>query len=470
MSREAADGRAGTTAGPGPGTGTGQGTGTRGRTAVAPARARHLRTRLGLIVLGSLLVAVVGTVVLVDQLFGRAQRASLVDLLERDLQRVQALVAAGTLGADFVEQGAGGVRLQFVSNAGVVLLAPDATDPIPLAPTPVRSVTGERAELVGSAAWLLPSGLEIGTIRMALDVTEADADRATLRLSLLFAGGLLALVAGALAWVLVSGALRPLADLARQAVAVDPARPRLARYRGPEDEVAELARALNVALEAIAERQQAERDALAEVAHELAAPLTVVAGELRQLASAHPDDPRVRAAREAADELLHTSQDLLTLARGELDRAPDLSVVDLAAVARGVVDAYPGVTFATDGADGRVFAQPDRLRQVARNLVRNAVQAAGAERVRVAVEGGAEVRLRVEDDGPGMTPEALARVFDRYVSGRAGGVGVGLTVARRIVASFDGRIEARSEPGRGTVFEVTLPGWSSQVEGESAEA
>jgi len=460
------------------GAGTDVGTGAAGQPSVAPAgartrtraRARHLRTRLGLIVLASLLVAVAGTVVLVDQLFGRAQRGSLEDLLERDLQRVQALVAAGTLGADFVEQGAGGVRLQFVSNAGAVLLGADAGDPIPLARTPVRSASGERAELVGSAAWRLPSGLEIGTIRMALDVTAADGDRATLRLSLLFAGALLALVAGALAWGLVSGALRPLADLARQAAALDPARPTLARYRGPEDEVAELARALNVALEAIAERQQAERDALAEVAHELAAPLTVVAGELRQLATARPDDPRVRAAREAADELLHTSQDLLTLARGELDRAPDLSVVDLAEVARGVVGAYPGVAFAADGADARVFAQPDRLRQVARNLVRNAVQAAGAERVRVTVEGGTEVRLRVEDDGPGMTPEALAQVFDRYVSGRAGGAGVGLTVARRIVASFDGRVEARSEPGRGATFEVTLPGWSSQVEAEPAEA
>jgi signal transduction histidine kinase len=177
----------------------------------------------------------------------------------------------------------------------------------------------------------------------------------------------------------------------------------------------------------------------------------------------------VRAAREAADELLHTSQDLLTLARGELDRAPDLSVVDLADVARGVIGAYPGVSLATDGADARVFAQPDRLRQVVRNLVRNAVQAAGAERVRVTAVGGPEVRLRVEDDGPGMTPEALARVFDRYVSGRPGGAGVGLTVARRIVASFDGRIEARSEPGLGTAFEVMLPGWSSQVEAEPVE-
>jgi two-component system, OmpR family, sensor kinase len=176
----------------------------------------------------------------------------------------------------------------------------------------------------------------------------------------------------------------------------------------------------------------------------------------------------VRAARVAADELLHTSQDLLTLARGELEGVPELSVVDAAEVARGVADAYPGVAFRQDGADARVFAHPDRLRQVVRNLVRNAVQAAGAARVRVDVVGGAdEVRVRVEDDGPGMAPEALARVFDRYVSGRPGGVGVGLTVAQRIAEAFDGRIEARSAPGAGSVFEVALPGWRTQVEAET---
>ena len=226
-----------------------------------------------------------------------------------------------------------------------------------------------------------------------------------------------------------------------------------------------MARALNAALVAIRERQQAERDALAEVAHELAAPLTVVAGELRQLAGARPADKQVRAARDAADELLHTSQDLLTLARGELDRAPDLSVVDVADVARSVVDAYPGVAFDADGGDARVFAHPDRVRQALRNLVRNAVQAAGAEHVRVRVAGGEdEVRCTVEDDGPGMPPEVLEHVFDRFVSGRAGGVGVGLTVVKRIVQAFDGRIEARSAPGKGTAFEVVLPGWRRQVE------
>ncbi|MDF1522701.1 MAG: HAMP domain-containing sensor histidine kinase, partial [Trueperaceae bacterium] len=217
--------------------------------------------------------------------------------------------------------------------------------------------------------------------------------------------------------------------------------------------------------DAIRARQQAERDGLAEVAHELAAPLTVVAGQLRQLASERAGDPRVRAARDAADELLHTSQDLLTLARGELERAPEVSRVDLADVARSVVDAYPGVAWLDGDGDARVFAQADRLRQVVRNLVRNAVQAAGAERVRVRVAGGRdEVRLSVADDGPGIPPDVLAHVFERFVSGRPGGVGVGLAVAKRIVDAFDGRIEVRSVAGQGTAFEVVLPGWAAQVE------
>jgi two-component system, OmpR family, sensor kinase len=430
-----------------------------------PPFPRRLRTRLGLIVVGAVVAALVGTAALADQLFGRGQHAQLVDLMERDLARVQSLLRAGTLGEDFVEQGTGGVRLQFVTHAGGVVLPADAEDAIPLVTAPTRFVSGGAAELVGSARWLLPSGLDIGTIRLALDVTEADAARGNLRASLLASGAMLALLAGAAALALLGRTLRPLSELAVQAVAVDPAAPGLPPYRGPHDEVAEVAGALEAALDAIRARQQAERDALAEVAHELAAPLTVVAGELRALAGARPDDPRVRAARDAADELLHTSQDLLTLARGELDRLPHLSVVDVADVAGAVVDGYPGVAFAHDGEDARVFADPDRLRQVVRNLVRNAVQAAGADGVRVRVRGGAgDVRLVVEDDGPGLSPEALARVFDRYVSGRRGGAGVGLTVARRIVEAFDGRIEARSASGVGSAFEVWLPGWCTQMD------
>ncbi len=435
------------------------------RVGSVPRAPRRLRARLGFIVVGTVVLALAVTGISVDQVFARLQRAALTDLLERDLERVRAVVRGGTLGQDFIADGSGGVRLQFVSNGGSVLLPDPEAEAIALvdAPTVLPGPLGR--ELVTAGAWVLPSGLEAGTVRVALDLRDVDAAQRELRFALAATGAAVALLAGVGALWLLARALRPLAGLAREAAAIDAAAPRLAEYRGPEDEVAEVARALNAALGAIRERQQAERDALAEVAHELAAPLTVVAGELRQVAAARPDDPRVRAASVAADELLHTSQDLLTLARGELERAPEIELVDAGEVAASVAASYPGVGFVADGADARVFAHPDRLRQVVRNLVRNAVQAAGAERVRVTVAGGVDaVRVAVADDGPGMAPEVLARVFERYVSGRPGGVGVGLAVAQRIVASFDGRIEARSTPGVGSVFEVVLPGWAGQVE------
>jgi two-component system, OmpR family, sensor kinase len=426
---------------------------------------RRLRARLGFIVVGTVVLALVVTGVSVDQVFARLQRAALTDLLERDLERVGAVVRGGALGQEFLQDDTGGVRLQFVSRAGRVLLPDPEAEPIPLVDGPTEFNGPLGRELVAAGPWVLPSGLEVGTVRLALDLRAVDEARRELRLALAATAATVALLAGVAAVLLVGRALRPLAGLAREAGAIDASAPRLAAYRGPDDEVAEVARALNAALGAIRERQQAERDALAEVAHELAAPLSVVAGELRHVAAARPDDPRVRAARDAADELLHTSQDLLTLARGELEQATQLQRVDAAEVAASVAASYPGVRFTTDGGDARVFAHPDRLRQAVRNLVRNAVQAAGPERVRIGVVGGRdEVRLTVADEGPGMAPAVLARVFDRYVSGRAGGVGVGLVVAKRIVAALDGRIEARSTPGVGSEFEVVLPGWAAQVE------
>ncbi len=428
---------------------------------------RRLRTRLGALVLGAVAVSLLGTLLLTDAVFGRLQRAQLEAVLARDLDRVQAVVRSGTPGQAFIGDGTGvgGARLQFVSSANRVLLPNAGEAPLAwfAAPTIVRVGTGR--SLVASVPWVLPSGSEVGTIRLAIDLAEADAARATLRASLVLAGALLAATAGIVALWLLRRALRPLSDLASQASAIDPAAPALARYEGPDDEVAEVARALNAALESIRARQDAERHALAEVAHELAAPLTVVAGELRALADAHAGDSRVRAARDAADELLHTSQDLLTLARGELDRAPDLSVTDVALVARSVVDAYPGVSLTIEPGDPRVFAHPDRLRQVVRNLVRNAVQAAGPQGVRVTVgTAGGDVRVVVEDDGPGIAADVVARVFDRFVSGRPGGVGVGLAVAKRIVEAFDGRLEVGSPPGGPTRFEVWLPGWQGALE------
>jgi PAS domain S-box-containing protein len=106
----------------------------------------------------------------------------------------------------------------------------------------------------------------------------------------------------------------------------------------------------------------------------------------------------------------------------------------------------------------RVAFDADKLRQVLWNLVSNALDAQGKHvgiRARRA-EGGVEVR--VADDGAGMTPEVLARVFEPFRTTKARGTGLGLSISRAIVEKHGGSIRIESAPGEGTTVSFTLPG------------
>lgn len=419
-----------------------------------------LRLRLALLVAGSLLVALAGFGFVVDALFLRQQRSQLEGLLTRELERVATLVERSQLGVAFLEEDAG-LTLQFVDDAGIVRLPVGAGPALPRRDRPTSlHLDDGRPSMVVAAPWTLPSGLEVGTIRLGLDLRSFVQARAALWRSLLLGGAALAVVAASGALFLLGRALSPLQRLVLQAESVDPARPELAGPfggDGRDDEVGRLAAALDRAMEAIRDRQQAERDALAEVAHELAAPLSVVAGRLRRVEARDPS-PEVRAAREAADELLHTSRDLLTLARGELERALELQAVDLAEVARSVAAETPGIR-AEAPMPVEVLGSPERLRQLVRNLLRNALQVGSAtDEVRVLVRREAqEAVLEVLDRGPGLPPGDEARVFDRHVSGRRGGTGLGLSVAREIAVAHEGRLHAEARAGGGARFVARLP-------------
>jgi len=231
------------------------------------------------------------------------------------------------------------------------------------------------------------------------------------------------------------------------------------------DEIGDLVAALNAALEAIGERKEAERRFLLEVAHELAAPLTLVNYHLSAVRRDHADDAHVRAAAEGTRELLRTSQDLLVLARGELDVPLEPRVVDLRDVVLRVADEYPGLRLSL-AERLEVVGDPERLVQVVRNLVRNALQAVGrANGVAVSLRNeGASAVLEVCDDGPGMSEETVRRVFDHGFSG-GGGVGVGLTVCKRLVEQHDGELRLRSKAGEGTCCEVRLESLASRLAG-----
>lgn len=407
---------------------------------------------MGLAAIGLTAAIVIGFGTLAYSVFTRQQIEQLRVILGEDLERVTALLDQPMLGASFPPGDSELVMLQLVTPSGTVAVNWGDNELLPVVPEPTLIQRGERTFLVTTGAWPATDG----TVRLAHDVTAALGLRRGLLRSLVAAAAVVLLVAGAAAFLAARRMLAPLAEVAKRAREVDPAHPAAVAYEGPRDEIGDLVAALNTALSAIQDRQRAEREFLLEVSHELAAPLTLVNYHLTAVRDEHPDDGRVRAAADGTRELLRTSQDLLQLARGELELEFKPRVVDLRQVVQRVGDEYPGVNLAASE-PVEVVGDQERLTQVVRNLVRNAIQSTGSQdavHVRLLQDGDHAV-LQVEDSGPGMSAETVKRIFDHGFS-RAGGVGVGLTVCKRLVEQHAGELLIQSVLGQGSTFEVRI--------------
>ncbi|MEF2277072.1 HAMP domain-containing sensor histidine kinase [Deinococcus sp. YIM 134068] len=270
-----------------------------------------------------------------------------------------------------------------------------------------------------------------------------------------------------LGWWVGRRALADLGGAADLADRIDPTRS-LAALPLParQDEVHRLLAALNRLLVRIEAGQAREKQLLGQIVHELGAPLTVLKASLAR-ATERTEDPEVLRAALVADELTFTTQDLMQLARGQLEMKVVWHFIP-AATLRGRLDRLvPGTTFAGDW-DGMILCDPDRLTQALRNLLANARRAAGTEgQVSVALcETSEHVTFRVRDSGPGLPPELGERIFDPFVSG-SGSSGLGLSVARQIAALHGGTLVAGGARGGGTLpgeavggaqFTLTLPG------------
>ena len=106
-----------------------------------------------------------------------------------------------------------------------------------------------------------------------------------------------------------------------------------------------------------------------------------------------------------------------------------------------------------------VHADPDRLSQIVINLLTNAVKAVGKSGsvTVMATKKGAEVLLEVRDTGTGIKPEDLPFIFERFFKASEGGLGLGLAIVKELVEAHGGRIEVRSEWGKGSSFTAHLP-------------
>ena len=290
----------------------------------------------------------------------------------------------------------------------------------------------------------------------------------------------LALLAGLM---VARRAMAPIAALTATARKIE--RTRDPRQRIPDveadDEVAELARTLDDMLHALdASRAETEgaltrqREFVADASHELRTPLTSVLANLELLADSLDGDQQ-----DAANSALRSSRrmrrlvaDLLLLARHDAARQAPHTPTDVGQV---LIEAAAELGVIADGHElsiephrAMVDGARDELHRLTLNLMENAIRhTPRGTQVHAAVERvDGQVRLTVEDDGPGIPEELRGRVFERFVRGvgdRGGSSGLGLSIVQAVAESHGGKVtfESPATNGtarpRGTRFEVTLP-------------
>jgi signal transduction histidine kinase/ActR/RegA family two-component response regulator len=298
--------------------------------------------------------------------------------------------------------------------------------------------------------------------------------------------------------VLLGG--RPRAELVAQAVAALPllaaafraerkamagaghAAAAVASTRQSEELVARLTQLqgeLQAALRELNEASRLKDEFLATLSHELRTPLNAIVGWAHVLQAGNVDRETtakaietIRRSAQAQNQLISDMLDVSRIVAGKLRL--EVRPVDLAPIIEAALDTVRPSAAAKavnlvqeiEPAAGPVLGDPDRLQQVVWNLLSNAIKfTPTGGRVRVALTAlASELEVTVEDDGPGIDPEFLPHVFDRFrqadssPSRSHGGLGLGLAIVRHLVELHGGSVRANNrEGGKGAVFYVRLP-------------
>jgi two-component system OmpR family sensor kinase/two-component system sensor histidine kinase BaeS len=460
----------------------------------------RLSVRLALAFVGVTLAAVAVVALLADwqavgefrQFLGQQaalQQTALAEQLAEYYQRngrwdgVESLLAAVGPAGRGAGAGRGGPRL-LLADADATIIYDPRTGRVGQALT-----TGERSaaapiQVDGHVVGYLGFG-DLARSAAALSAAEqAFLDR--LRMSLWLA----ALVAGALGIAAGLWLSRTLtAPLARLAVAARAfARRDWTARAAPGDaaELAEVATAFNGMADALREAEALRRNLMADVAHELRTPLSVLQGSLRALLDGvYPLElAEIATLYDETRLLSRLVDDLRELALAEAGQLRlNLEVVPVAPLVESATSLFAAAAQAdgvrldvvASSAQAKVMADPDRLAQVLRNLLANALRhtpAGGRIECRVssdegAADGRARVTISVADSGEGIAPEDLPHVFDRFYRGdrsrarQRGGAGLGLAIVKSLVETMGGAIGVQSTPGAGSTFSFWLPAASA---------
>jgi signal transduction histidine kinase len=433
-------------------------------------RGQPLSLRLALVLSAAVLAVLLVTGLAVNRVVSGS--------LEQELsaaQRDRITVVAGAIGD--VDLGKPRIRLGVevvlrrvatTTRGRVQLIAADGTSVIDVGSTPAGVSTQTIEEPIpGSQAKLL--------------ITVPRADLAFLRIFnlTLIVAGLLAVAAVVAVSILLSARLtRPLRGVAAAAQRLGHGDLSARARGGPDRESSELAGAFNAMAERVQRSEMLRRRAASDMAHDLATPATVLESQLQAMVDGVvPADreqlDRARAAAGALSGVIVQLGELVDAESGVLQRRPQLqSFSELLAELRAAMEPLfrqRGVGLAVDEvpASVRVEVDPTQVGRALRNVLGNAAQhSAEGSTVQVAVEAQrSEVVVRVTDRGPGIAPEDLPHVFERfYRADQARGAGeprsgsgIGLTIARELLAANGGRISVERTGTDGTTFAIVLP-------------
>jgi signal transduction histidine kinase len=433
-----------------------------------------IRAKLG----STIVFAVSITVVLIFLMLGYALRST-----SQNSDRLQLLSAARRYSAGTLARTPENVTIVSLGLDGTVL---SGTPPAPLPRFRDGLVhVGTTAELQYAAVPVVVDGrLDhlVYAVRPAVGHGLFDRVGATFRFladfwwQFLLAGALASAIALFLARWLARGMTQPLRDMAQAARKMETGDYGQRVHTDSRDEVGQLAAAFNRMSDELESLEQLRRDLVANVSHELKTPISALRAHLENLLdgveSPAPETLQVMLSQsERLGRLVDRLLDLSRLESGETPLQREsvplhplvsqvLSEIEVARSDRGVAiqDLVPDDL-------PQILVDRERVHQVLFNLLDNAVRFTppGGRVVVSARRSNGSCEVAVADTGPGIAPEHLPRLFERFYrvdpsrSHRDGGTGIGLAIARSVVEAHGGRIRAESEMGKGSTFTFELP-------------
>ena len=450
-----------------------------------------LRLRLTLLystLMGAILLVISAAVTLVitalllnqiDETLENAQQVVLHKLEADSVGRVVAKLDSTDIGSDVYVQ-IWGLNGQLQSHFGRLPNFEDIPfdrDALQWDTPAYRDLSGPSWHLRVLTVPLVHNGHKVAVLQLAtkLDVVDAARRKLTDVLSIIWIVAVL--FSGMAVWVTMGQTLKPLAaitDTVEQINRADDLSRRIP-YSGPEnDEIGSMVSSFNQTLERLEALFTSQQRLLADVSHELRTPLTVIKGNvdlMRRMKSL--DAESLTSIDQEAGRLTRLVGGLLLLAQaesGKLTLAMKKVELDLLLTEvfqeMSVLAANKVHVHLNEIDQVYVNGDRDRLKQVFINLVANAIQYTpqGGDVFMSLEHIKNQARVIVRDTGPGIPPEDVPHIFERFyraeksrTRGKSTGFGLGLSIVNWIVEKHGGRIEVVSQDGKGTTFAVWLP-------------